>query len=198
MELHSPASRNPCWPTAGGASSRTTAGELLRTNRTILCAHRGYSGIAPENTLPAFMAALEVGVDFVELDYHHSADGIGIVIHDETLDRTTDAQVRWGSPGIRVASRTAAELAQLDAGAWFGAPFAGTRLSTLAEALDVIDPGAMTLIERKAGDAATLVHLLGARNLIERVIVQSFDWHFLADCRQLAPNLIVVHWGGRS
>jgi glycerophosphoryl diester phosphodiesterase len=74
---------------------------------------------------------------------------------------------------------------------WFAPRFAGTRIPTLAEALDAIQPGAMTLVEHKTGDAATCVALLAGKNVLERVVVQSFDWRFIADCRRLAPTLIL-------
>ena len=69
---------------------------LLKRDRPLVIAHRGYSSAAPENTLPAFRWAVEVEADLVELDYHHSKDQVLTVVHDGTLDRTTDAVQRWG------------------------------------------------------------------------------------------------------
>ncbi|HXT58437.1 MAG TPA: glycerophosphodiester phosphodiesterase family protein, partial [Pirellulales bacterium] len=124
--------------------------EFVRQPKTLLLAHRGNSAAAPENTLPAFSSAIELGVDLVELDYLHSADGVPIVFHDETLDRSTDAVARWGGQDIPLASRTAAELGQLDAGRWFSPEFAGTRLPTLEQALALICRESRCMIERKA------------------------------------------------
>ena len=81
------------------------AEHLLRIERPLVIAHRGYSALAPENTLPAFKAAVEAGADLVELDYRHSRDAVPIVIHDSTLDRTTDAVARWGGKDLPVRSR---------------------------------------------------------------------------------------------
>jgi len=127
----------------------------------------------------------------VELDYHHSRDGHPVVFHDKTLDRTTDAVARWGGAEIPVSSRELSALQTLDAGAWFAPRFAGTRIPTLEDALEVIQAGSRTLIEHKAGDADTLIELLRAKGLLTEVVVQSFDWDFLARCRALAPDCVL-------
>jgi glycerophosphoryl diester phosphodiesterase len=167
------------------------AEELLALDRPLVIAHRGYSHLAPENTLPAFQLAKAAGADLVELDYYHTKEGVPIVIHDATLDRTTDATNRWGGTKIRVESKTLAELQTLEAGNWFSPPYPNTKLPTLNEALDEIQAGGVTLIERKAGDAATCVALLRERKLINAVIVQAFDWNYLSDFRQLAPEQVL-------
>src|SRR6187549_1440186 len=92
-----------------------TAVVFFDTSRRRVFAHRGGSALAPENTLAAFELGLRVGADGIELDVHLSADGVPVVVHDPTLERTTNAV----GP---VAARTAAELARVDAG-WH---FAGT------------------------------------------------------------------------
>ena len=164
---------------------------LINLPRPLVIGHRGYNQIAPENTLPSFKLAKAAGADLVELDYHHTKDGVPIVIHDGELDRTTDAVARWGGKQIPVTSKTLDELRTLDAGRWFDAKYAGTRLSSLAEALDFIQDGNVTLIERKGGDAATCVKLLRDRNLVNRVVVQSFDWSYLKDFHQQEPRQIL-------
>lgn len=175
-----------------------TAPELLATPRPLVIAHRGWSGIAPENTLPSFRFALRAAADLVELDYHHSADGIPVVLHDASLQRTTNAAQLWPGADLQVSKHTLAQLKTLDAGAWFDPHFAGTTLPTLAEALDCIDAGSVTLIERKAGDAATLAQLLTARGEVNRVVVQSFDWNYLRDLHALLPGQVLAalgpHW----
>lgn len=170
------------------ASSQLPALRVLQAGRPVVIAHRGDSAVAPENTLPAFASALHLGADLIELDYHHSRDGVPIVMHDPTLDRTTDAVARWGRKDVRIDQTAAADLHTLDAGAWFGAAFAGTRVPLLIEVLDTIQRGSVTLIERKAGDAATCAQLLQARGLINRVVVQSFDWEFLRALHALEPE----------
>lgn len=165
--------------------------QILDLKRPLVIAHRGDSAAAPENTLPSFAQALTTGADLVELDYHHSRDGVPVVMHDPTLDRTTDAAARWGRKDIRIDQTTTADLQTLDAGAWFGAAYAGTRVPLLTEALDTIQRGSLTLIERKAGDAATCAQLLQAHGLINRVVVQSFDWEFLRALHALVPEQVM-------
>jgi glycerophosphoryl diester phosphodiesterase len=169
----------------------TRAEQLLAAQRVLVVAHRGNSSVAPENTLPAFHSATALGVDMVEFDYHHSADGVPVVIHDPTLERTTDAAKRWGSATLPVAERTMAELAVLDAGSWFSPQFAETRLSPVVDAVDAIHAGGcVAVIERKSGDAATLIAALATRGRLGDAVVQAFDWAFLAECRRLEPRLV--------
>jgi glycerophosphoryl diester phosphodiesterase len=160
--------------------------------------HRGYNQQAPENTLPSFRLALAARADLVELDYHHTKDGVPLVIHDGTLDRTTDATNRWGGKDVFVRSRDLADLRTLDAGRWFGPAFAGTPLPTLVEAVEAIQAGGVTLIERKGGDAATLVRLLRERGWATHLVVQSFDWAFVREAHRLAPELVLGALGPPS
>jgi glycerophosphoryl diester phosphodiesterase len=176
----------------------TPARKLVESQRLLVIAHRGDSKLAPENTAPAFKSAVDAKADLVELDYHHTSDGVPIVIHDGTLDRTTDALLHWTGKKIAVRSKTLDELRALDAGAWFGKKFSGTKLSTLAEALDVIQAGSTTLIEHKAGDAKTCIELLDANKMRGTVVVQSFNWDFLVDCRQIAPDLTMAALGDKE
>lgn len=96
-----------------------------------LIAHRGLSAAAPENTIPAFEAAAAAGFTWVEFDVMLSADGVAMVIHDESLKRTTGAKGR-------VPGTTAAELQRLDAGSWFAPAFADARVPTLTETLETL------------------------------------------------------------
>jgi glycerophosphoryl diester phosphodiesterase len=163
----------------------------------MVIAHRGNSSVAPENTLPAFQSALDAKVDLVELDYYHSADGVPVVIHDKILDRTTNAEDVLGQPKLLVDGLLLADLRKLDVGTWFDDKFAGTKMPTLVESLDLIQTSSVTLIERKAGDAATLVKLLEEMQLTDRVVVQAFDWNFLAECRRLSPRLALGTLSGK-
>jgi glycerophosphoryl diester phosphodiesterase len=176
---------------AHSGESMPSANSKVAAPGVLIIAHRGASAIAPENTLPAFTAALEARADLVELDYLHSADGVPVVFHDKDLDRTTDARAVFGEEKIRLDSKSLAELRRLDAGRWFNPSFAGTRIPTLAEALDTIQKGSLTLIERKAGDPATCVKLLAEKGLTDQVVVQAFDWDFLAGCHRLEPRLVL-------
>jgi len=157
---------------------------LIASRRPLVIGHRGSCQLAPENTLPSFKLAMDAGADLVELDYRHTKDGVPVVIHDAELDRTTNAFEHWKRRHVRVAVKTAAEIQSLDAGRWFDLRFAGAKVPLLSEALDCTIPSSVALIERKAGDAATCIRLLREKGLINRVIVQSFDWEFLRSFHQ--------------
>ena len=172
-----------------------SAEALLRLDRPLVIAHRGFSSIAPENTLAAFEKAQLAGADLTELDYHHTQDGRLVVIHDYTLDRTTDATNRWGGKGLKVADYPLEKLRELEAGDWFRPPHPGLRLPELGEALDVIQRGSLTLIERKAGNAADCIALIRERGMLNQVVVQSFDWDYLRDYHVQEPAQILAALG---
>ncbi len=115
-----------------------TVAELVRASRPWVVAHRGYSARYPENTLCAFEAAIDAGADVVELDVGLSADRVPFVLHDATLERTTNGR------GPLHAHR-ATELEALDAGSWFAPEFAGERLPTLQAVLERI--GAQVVLD---------------------------------------------------
>ena len=135
----------------------------------IRIAHRGASGIAPENTLAAFKKALEIGVDAVELDLHGTADGEIVVIHDSTLDRTTD---RHG----HINETTLETIQSADAGGWFDAEFAGEPVPTLTEALACIGKGTIAVLEIKDPlIAEAVVAKIHETDTLELTVVISFD-----------------------
>jgi glycerophosphoryl diester phosphodiesterase len=172
-------------------------------------AHRGASHDAPENTLAAFRLALEMGADGVELDVQASRDGEAVVIHDFTVDATTDGQ---GA----VKDKTLAELKELDAGCWFdatptkrcpepveGLAFTGQRVPTLQEVIIVLGHQLLLNIELKArmfgsadlalrqssGLVAEVVRLIEDHNLVHRVIVSSFNPFALHRVKRLNPHV---------
>jgi len=110
--------------------------------RPLVLAHRGSRLRAPENTLEAFALALQEGADGIELDVRRTADGVPVVLHDPTLERTTDGR------GPLAAMRFA-DLRRLDAGAWFDALHRGARIPSLAEVLDLCRGRAAVNIELK-------------------------------------------------
>lgn len=183
---------------AAAESSQSAAVKRIRRPVPLVIAHRGDSRDFPENTVPAFEAALAAKADFVELDYYHSSDGVPIVFHDKTLDRTTNAVALWGEKKIPVGSKTLEQLRTLDAGSWKNPKFAGTRIPTLSEALDVIQTGSFTLVERKSGDAETCVDMLKEKQLLDTVAVQAFDWDYIRDCHKLAPGLALGALGSKE
>ena len=157
--------------------------------RPLNIAHRGASAYAPGNTLAAFRLALEMGADGFELDVMLSADGHLVVIHDDTVDRTTD-----GRGPVR--QKTLAELKTLDAGAKFDARFAGERIPTLQEALHLVAGNrAFVNVEIKTdslkGDGLEekLAALIRRYDLGERLLISSFNPFALWRMRRLAPDL---------
>lgn len=119
----------------------------------IVC-HRGANRFAPENTMAAARMILDQGCAFLELDVRESADGELVVIHDPTLERTTNGTGR-------VAEHTLEELRQLDAGSWFSPHFAGERISTLAEMITLCQSyGRKMYIENKCADPAKILALV--------------------------------------
>jgi glycerophosphoryl diester phosphodiesterase len=136
----------------------------------LVIAHRGASGTCPENTLAAFRRAEALGADMIELDVQLARDGNVVVIHDWTLDRTTDGS----GP---VAARSLAELRALDAGGWFASAFSGERVPTLAEVLAEVRL-AINVELKPLGDdgleasALAVVEMAGA---LERVVFSSFE-----------------------
>jgi len=111
-------------------------------SRKQVVAHRGASAYAPEHTREAYTRAIEQGADFVEQDLAVSKDGVLVCIHDLTLERTTDVETVFPDRGMRgrwlVADFTVAELKRLDAGSWFDKKFAGARIPTFQEAIDLV------------------------------------------------------------
>ncbi|MBP7936724.1 MAG: glycerophosphodiester phosphodiesterase [Phycisphaerae bacterium] len=156
--------------------------------RITVIAHRGDSKVAPENTLSAFRSAIAAKANYVELDAQPSADGTLYCLHDSTLDRTTDAVKLFGRKKVPLKEISDQDLARLDAGRWFNEKYAGERLPTLAAALDTIQAQSKTLLERKAGTAQSYAKILREKNMIDKLIVQAFDWKFLEDLHKLQPT----------
>lgn len=180
------------------SAKASAAADLVAAKRVLIIAHRGASAHAPENTLPSFAAALKTKCDLIELDYYHSADKVPVVFHDKELDRTSDAPAVLGKTKLKPEQVTLADLQKLDAGKWFKPEFAGARVPTLDESLNLIQTGGMTLIERKGGDAATIVKMLDEKKLRSNVVVQAFDWKYIADCHRLAPDLVLGCLGSKE
>jgi len=162
--------------------------------RVEVIAHRGFSGIAPENTLAAMRRAIEAGADRVEFDVLLTRDGVPVVIHDPELDRTTDGR----GP---VAAKTLAQIRALDAGRWFHPQFAAERIPMLEEALvecagriavnveikgEAVDPGSL---DDPEGVEARVVAALRRHGLGESAAVSSFEPRALERVRRLAPEI---------
>jgi glycerophosphoryl diester phosphodiesterase len=153
-------------------------------------AHRGASEACPENTLVALRTAVAMKAMVVEFDVHQTADGAWVLLHDATLDRTTDAVAKFGRKEVRVDSVTLAQVQTLDAGSWKGPQFRGEPVPTLEQALAAIYP-AVPMIERKGGNARALVAELRRLEAIDKVMVQAFDWPWLTAVHEAEPKLLL-------
>lgn len=154
---------------------------------SLIFGHRGASGYAPENTLEAFQLAMDMGADGFELDVHMSADGELVVIHDETVDRTT------GGSGY-VKDLTLAQLKSLDACCGM-AKYRGAKIPTLAEVFDLIrDTRHIVNVEIKTDEwfypqiEEKCLALAKEKGVDNRVIYSSFNHHTLLRMRQLQPD----------
>lgn len=156
--------------------------------RPVVIAHRGSSSIAPQNTMAAFEAAWRAGADAIELDIQVTSDGDAAVIHNATLDETTSGT----GP---VASRTAAEIASLDAGSWFSPVYAGELVPLLSDVLEFLRtrPEIGLVLEIKddwpAGPLQRVLDAVSVPFLEGRLIVESFSVETMRAARDLAPQL---------
>jgi glycerophosphoryl diester phosphodiesterase len=159
--------------------------ERGRRGSPVVAAHRGASGRAPENTLAAFLAALEDGAEMVELDEHLTADSRLAVIHDETTERTT------GDPGV-VAEMTMAQLRGLDAARFMDRAWAGQPVPELGEVLDAVRGRLLVNVEIKGPPqtAPVLARCLDQHEMRQHVIVSSFDLPSVAAATALRPPLL--------
>ena len=148
-------------------------------------AHRGFSAVYPENTLLSFNKALELGVTHLELDLQLTHDGQLVVLHDRTVDRTTNGSGE-------ASDLTLGEIKELDAGIWRGEEFAGNRVPTYKEVIQDLDAPATLVTELKfAGNDGIrkVIEEIDACGAADRVVISSFDLDKLPIVRQLAPNL---------
>lgn len=143
--------------------------------------HRGASAYAPENTLAAFRLAAEQGADGVELDCQLSADGVPVVIHDETLDRTTDAT----GP---VKECTAAELARVDAGRGEHVPTLEEVFAALADTRCEVNVELKNSIEPYPGLEQAVLDVVAAAGFADRVWFSSFHHYSMRLVRELDPS----------
>ncbi len=154
---------------------------------TRIWAHRGASRYAPENTLPAFARALELGAEGVEFDVQLTADGTPVVIHDETLDRTTDATGR-------VVAHTLDQLRRVEAADGMRG-FGGVRVPTLAEALELLVPAGVEInielknsVEPYPGLEEQVLAAVASYDIAERVVLSSFNHYSLKRLQALGAT----------
>lgn len=152
-------------------------------------AHRGSSGSHPENTIVAFQEAARLPIYGVEFDVHLTKDGELVVIHDETIDRTSDGH------GF-IKDMTLLELRSFDFGSWFSSDFQGEIIPTLNEVLDIFSETSHHLnIELKSdifpyeGMVKKVVALVSVMKLDSRVVISSFDHGALQETNKIAPHI---------
>ncbi|MCY0930007.1 glycerophosphodiester phosphodiesterase family protein [Streptomyces sp. H27-H1] len=194
--------------TVCGAGSASAAPGPDWLSNPIVYAHRGASAYAPENTLEAIDLAMMMGFDWVENDVQRTKDGTLVVIHDETLARTTDVeQVFPDRKPWRVKDFTAVEIAQLDAGSWFGQEFTGARVPTLREYMRRVQRNQQRLLleikrpEIYAGIEQQTLDVLGETGWLEenrvarRLVIQSFSAASVRTVHELRPDLSTAFLG---
>jgi len=161
----------------------------INLQKVEIVAHRGESGHAPENSIAAFQMAMDMKADLIELDVHMSSDGEAIVIHDATLERTTN-----GTGTVN--DYSAEELVALDNGSWFDEKFRDERIPTVSQVWKTINGRSVMLIEVKRGLNGPYEGL-GKRvvDIIRSVdgeswcIVQAFDSHYIKEVNNYAPDI---------
>ncbi len=166
-----------------------TLHQALDSGETLVFGHRGAMARAPMNTLAAFELARRQGADGIELDIHLSRDNQLVIIHDDTIDATTDGRGTVGE-------FTLAQLKRLDAGKWFANEFAKQRIPTLDEVFDAVGNDLFINVEIKA--ARDLVELVARRladcvrrhKMRERVIVSCFDPVVLRRAKEMMPMIL--------
>lgn len=165
-----------------------TEGERKKVDNV---AHRGASGYAPENTIAAFDLAVDMKADYIEIDVQRSKDGELVLIHDTTVNRTTNGTGRVGE-------LTLEQLRKLDAGSWFGSEFAGELIPTFDEILDRYRGKIGILVELKApelypGIEAQVAEALKKRNMDKsknnKIIIQSFNFESVKKVNELLPRI---------
>ncbi|NHC42752.1 glycerophosphodiester phosphodiesterase [Bacillus sp. MM2020_1] len=152
--------------------------------------HRGAAGYCPENTFASFNKALDLGVDYLEIDVQMTKDGELVVIHDTTVNRTTNGKGK-------VKDYTLKDIQNLDAGSWFDFKFAGEKIPSLSEFLDEFAGKVGILLELKKPSLYPQIVEKTAEELIKRklttgdsqMIVQSFDRDSLKRFHELLPSI---------
>ncbi|MBT2482244.1 glycerophosphodiester phosphodiesterase family protein [Streptomyces sp. ISL-94] len=195
-------------PDSAAATAAAAAADRAVLGDPVVYAHRGASAYAPENTLDAIDMAMRLGFDWVENDVQRTRDGELVVIHDDTLSRTTDVEeVFPDRKPWRVKDFTAAEIARLDAGSWFDEEFGGARVPTLREymgrvqrnqqrlLLEIKKPELYPGIEEQTLQLLDELGWLDERHVTRRLVVQSFSADSVRIVHGLRPDLVTAFLG---
>ena len=155
----------------------------------VITGHRGASGLAPENTLASMKKAMEIGANYSELDVHLTSDGAVVLLHDDTLDRTTN-----DSGAVYLKELSA--IKKLDAGKWFGPEFEGEPIPTLIEVIDAVYGKMKLNIEIKISGnepdiAEKVVAIVREKKFQKQCMITSFDKTTVLKVKEIAPELAV-------
>jgi len=176
---------------AGSVAFAQTAWTPKEDSKTIkVIAHRGEHLHHPENTMPAFQAAIDAGADYFELDVRTTSDGKFVIMHDNTLDRTTNGTGE-------VHKHTFAEIRALDAGAKFSPAFAGTKVPTLDEAFDLAHGKINVYVDTKYADPQQLVDTIVRHDMQDHVVIYGNPF-FLYEVHKIRPTLKVMPEAGTA
>ena len=162
-------------------------GGCPRRDKVIVTAHRGASHVAPENTLSAMVAAVEAGAEFAELDVRLTGDGQVVLMHDRTLDRTTNGSGELWDFSLD-------ELRAFEAGSWFGQEFDGEPIPTLQEVIRYAKGRLKLNIEIKISReeptiAAAVVDVIRSEECGEDCLITSFSREIVEDAKRIAPEI---------
>ena len=168
----------------------TLAAAFAQPRQVVVISHRGEHLHHPENTLPAFRAAIDAGADFIEVDVRTTSDGRLVLMHDGSVDRCTNGH---GD----VAKMTFEEIRKLDAGAKSGAEFAGTQVPTFEEAMELAKGKIGVYIDSKNISAQDLVNTVRKYDMEDRVVVYGgVGLH--REVRKLEPRIRVMPEAGNA
>ena len=157
--------------------------------RIKIAAHRGAALLAPENTSPSFIKAVELGADMIEIDVRTTVDGELVIIHNSTVDGVTDGTGR-------VEDLTLSQVKALDAGRPFSPDFAKTRIPTLGEALETIKRlGVEVNVEIKRAPVKAVIDEIGASGIEKMSMISSPDHSLLREVRHLCPSIRILAMG---
>ncbi len=177
-----------------GTNSTSEILSMDFSKKFYVIAHRGASAYFPENTIPAFEAAIEMNADMIELDVLLSKDNVPVVFHDESLDQKTDGK------GL-VIDYTYEELSKFDAGSWFDSKFEGLRIPTLQEVLELTNGKILVNIEIKPeavrenvdnGVVNHVLKLVEELSMQEQVVISSFDYRVVERVKKYDSKIKVA------
>lgn len=168
----------------------TTIEDVMKSGQTVVFGHRGAKAYAPMNTIPAFELAYEQGAIGIELDVHRSKDGYPVIVHNFTIDETTNGE------GL-VTEKTLTELKALDAGSWFSEEFKDVQLPTLDEVFEAVGQKLFINVEIKSEDRETdgveqvVADCIRRHYMSERVIISSFNPYTLQRFHEIMPDVMI-------